>query len=42
MLNFSPCLEIFFNDLPFEERIRKIAEIGYDYFEFWSWWDKNI
>jgi len=42
MLNFSPCLEIFFNDLPLTERIRKIAEIGYKYFEFWSWWDKDI
>lgn len=42
MLNFSPCLEIFFNDLPFTERIRKTAEIGYKYYEFWSWWDKDI
>jgi hydroxypyruvate isomerase len=42
MLNFSPCLEIFFNDLPFAERIRKTAEIGYEYYEFWSWWDKDI
>ena len=42
MLNFSPCLEIFFNDLSFTKRIKRIAEIGYKYFEFWSWWDKNI
>jgi len=31
MIHFSPCLEIFFNDLSFPERIRKISEIGYKY-----------
>ncbi len=40
-LKFSPCLEIFFKDLPFHQRIARVAEIGYRYFEFWSWWDKD-
>ncbi len=41
MLKFSPCLDIFFNDLPFEERIAKTAALGYKQFEFWTWWDKD-
>ncbi|KPK86644.1 MAG: hypothetical protein AMS27_04560 [Bacteroides sp. SM23_62_1] len=42
MINFSPCLDIFFNNLPFPERIGKVAGIGYRHFEFWSWWDKDV
>lgn len=42
MLRFSPCLEIFFNDQPFPERIKSVASLGYTYYEFWSWWDKDI
>ena len=42
MLNFSPCMDIFFKDLPFEKRIEKIAGLGYKHFEFWSWWNKDV
>jgi len=42
MLNFSPCMDIFFNDLPFGERINKIAQLGYKNYEFWTWWDKDL
>ncbi|MFI4911930.1 MAG: hydroxypyruvate isomerase family protein [Sedimentisphaeraceae bacterium JB056] len=35
MANISVCAECFFTDIPFEERIQKIAEIGYKYIEFW-------
>lgn len=41
MLKFSPCLDIFFKNLPFEERIAKTASLGYKQFEFWTWWDKD-
>lgn len=42
MLKFSPCLDIFFKDLPFAERVEKIASIGYRNYEFWVWWEKNM
>ncbi len=35
MAKISVCAECFFTDLPFEQRMRKIAEIGYKYIEFW-------
>ena len=35
MAKISVCAECFFTDLPFEERIRKIADIGYKHIEFW-------
>ena len=35
MAKISVCAECFFTDLPFEQRIKKIAAIGYKYIEFW-------
>ena len=35
MVNISVCAECFFTDLPFAERVKKIADIGYRYIEFW-------
>ncbi|MBN2210254.1 MAG: TIM barrel protein [Sedimentisphaerales bacterium] len=35
MAKISVCAECFFTDLPFEQRIEKIAEAGYKYIEFW-------
>jgi len=35
MAKISVCAECFFTELPFEQRIKKIAEIGYKYIEFW-------
>jgi hydroxypyruvate isomerase len=35
MAKLSVCAECFFTHLPFEQRIEKIAAIGYKYIEFW-------
>jgi len=35
MAKISVCTECFFTDLPFEDRVKKIADIGYKYIEFW-------
>ena len=35
------CAEMVFLDLPFEERVRKIADLGFAV-EIWTWWDKDI
>lgn len=33
---------MFFKDLPIEKRMEKIRDIGFQYFEIWSWWDKDV
>jgi hydroxypyruvate isomerase len=38
----SLCIEMFFTDVPFEERFRLAKGAGFDYIEFWSWMDKDI
>ena len=35
MVQISVCVECFFTDFPFEERVKRIADIGYQYIEFW-------
>jgi hydroxypyruvate isomerase len=41
-MKFSCCIEMIYTKFPFEERIAKAAEAGFDYFEFWNWNDKNL
>jgi hydroxypyruvate isomerase len=38
----SLCIEMFFTNVPFEERFRLAKGAGFDYIEFWSWTDKDI
>ena len=38
----SLCIEMFFTDVPFEERFYLAKGAGFDYIEFWSWMDKDI
>ncbi len=35
MAKLGVCIETFFSDLPYAERIRKVAECGYSAYEFW-------
>ena len=42
MLKFSVCIEMIFNKMPIEERIRQVARSGARAFEFWGWQDKDI
>lgn len=42
MIPVSPCLDIFFKDRSFPDRIREIKKMGFSSFEFWSWWDKDL
>ncbi|HOV38193.1 MAG TPA: TIM barrel protein [Spirochaetales bacterium] len=36
------CFEMLYPALPPEEKIKKIADAGFEYVEFWSWRDKDI
>lgn len=40
-MKFSPCLGMFYTDLPFVERMRKVKGQGFDAFEFWCWWEED-
>ncbi|MBN1217535.1 MAG: TIM barrel protein [Anaerolineae bacterium] len=42
MVNLSVCIEMFWRNLPLEERIRRVKAAGYPAFEFWGWQDKNL
>lgn len=42
MPKLSVCIEMFWTDLPFDERIRRVAAAGYSAFEFWGWRAKDL
>lgn len=42
MPTLSVCIEMFWNDRPLEERIARVAALGFPAFEFWGWADKDI
>ena len=35
MAKLSVCIETFFSDLPYEDRLRRIAKLGFKAYEFW-------
>jgi hydroxypyruvate isomerase len=41
-MNFSICAELFFTELPFPERLKKIAASGFSAVEFWAWKNKDV
>jgi len=42
MVKLSVCIEMFWRDLPYEERIARVAALGYPAFEFWGWKNKDL
>jgi len=42
MVKLSVCIEMLWNDQPYEERIRRVAALGFPAFEFWGWRQKDI
>ncbi|MFW5980608.1 MAG: hydroxypyruvate isomerase family protein [Halanaerobiaceae bacterium] len=38
----SVCIEMIYSNLPLEERIEKVAELGIKGVEFWGWQNKNL
>ncbi|NLX35084.1 MAG: TIM barrel protein [Chloroflexi bacterium] len=42
MPKLSVCIEMFWRDRPFAERIAQVARLGYQAFEFWGWDNKDI
>jgi hydroxypyruvate isomerase len=42
MIKLSVCIEMFWRDLPVEQRISKVAALGYPAFEFWGWKNKDL
>jgi hydroxypyruvate isomerase len=42
MPQLSVCIEMFWPDLPYEDRIARVAELGFPAFEFWRWSNKDM
>lgn len=42
MPTLSVCIEMFWPGVPYEERIARVAALGYPAFEFWGWKSKDI
>jgi len=42
MPKLSVCIEMYWRDLPYEERIARVAALGFPAFEFWGWKNKDI
>lgn len=42
MVKLSVCIEMFWRELPYEERICRVAALGFPAFEFWGWKNKDI
>jgi len=42
MIKYSACIEALYRDVPFVDRIEKVAAIGMKAFEFWGWGNKDI
>jgi hydroxypyruvate isomerase len=41
-LTYAVNVEMFWNELPFLDRLRKVAEAGFTHYEFWPWKGKDI
>lgn len=42
MPTLSVCIEMYWRDLPFAERVRRVKALGYKAYEFWGWKDKDV
>lgn len=42
MPKLSVCIEMFWREQPYEERIARVADLGFPAFEFWGWKEKEI
>jgi hydroxypyruvate isomerase len=38
----SVCIEMLFNEVPFDDRFDLAKKSGFEYIEFWSWKDKDV
>jgi hydroxypyruvate isomerase len=43
-MRFSPCIDALFfhKEIPVYDQILLLKRCGFRYFEFWSWWDKDL
>lgn len=42
MTNLSVCIDAVFNGRPVDQALKAVSAAGFDAFEFWSWWDKDL
>lgn len=39
---YSVCTPAVFGNLPVHETLHRIRSAGFEYYEFWSWWDQDV
>lgn len=42
MVNLSVCIEMYWPNLAYEERVRRVAALGFRAYEFWGWKNKDL
>ncbi|RME57454.1 MAG: hydroxypyruvate isomerase [Caldilineae bacterium] len=42
MPKLSVCIEMFWMELPYPERVRRVAALGFEAYEFWGWRSKDL
>jgi hydroxypyruvate isomerase len=42
MANLSVCIEMFWPQLPYDERVRRTAQLGFTAYEVWGWKNKEL
>lgn len=42
MMKYSVCIDAVFEGMPVPEALAAVKAAGFDAFEFWSWWDKDL
>lgn len=41
-MKLSVCIDALYKGEPIAKALQQIKDLGYNYFEFWSWWDKDL
>ena len=41
-MKYSVCVEAVFRGLPFTDGMKEVKKAGFDTFEFWGWWNKDL
>jgi Hydroxypyruvate isomerase len=41
-MKFSVCMDAVYHGIDMEESLISMKQLGFDTFEFWTWWDKDI
>jgi hydroxypyruvate isomerase len=41
-MKYSVCIDAVYGKKPFAQTVSELSRLGFDRFEFWTWWDKDL